>query len=161
VLYRLNRLTEQQQDMAKRATAIVPTVLLVEGSQDDRTMYAEYLRDQQFRAVEIDNTADALALARTVDVVVTGIRVPGPFDGVELVRRLRVDAETKHQPVIVLTTCTFEPDQQRAYAAGCDVFLPKPCLPDMLLAEIRHALAKSVQRRQSVRRVTRNGRRTA
>ena len=147
--------------MARHVSPYVPSVLLVEDSQDDRTMYADYLRLQQFRAVEIDNTADALALARTVDVVVTGIRVPGPFDGVELVRRLRADAETKQKPVIVLTTCTFEPDQQRAYAAGCDVFLPKPCLPDMLLAEIRRALPKSVQRPPSVRRVTRNGRRTA
>ena len=147
--------------MARHVSPCVPSVLLVEDSQDDRTMYADYLRLQQFRAVEIDNTADALALARTVDVVVTGIRVPGPFDGVELVRRLRADAETKQKPVIVLTTCTFEPDQQRAYAAGCDVFLPKPCLPDMLLAEIRRALPKSVQRPPSVRRVTRNGRRTA
>ena len=147
--------------MARHVSPYVPSVLLVEDSQDDRTMYADYLRLQQFRAVEIDNTADALALARTVDVVVTGIRVPGPFDGVELVRRLRADAETKHTFVIVLTTCTFEPDQRRAYAAGCDVFLPKPCLPDMLLAEIRRALPKSVQRRPSVRRVTRNGRRTA
>ena len=70
--------------MARRGAPDAPTVLLVEDSQDDREMYAEYLRLQQFRAVEIDNTADALAVARTVDTVVTGIRVPGPFDGIEL-----------------------------------------------------------------------------
>src|SRR5687768_290967 len=112
--------------MARHVTPHVPTVLLVEDSEDDRTMYAEYLGLQQFRAIEIDSTADALAMARTADVVVTGIRVPGPFDGIELVRRLREDDRTKQKPVIVLTACTFEPDQQRAYAAGCDVFLPKP-----------------------------------
>src|SRR6266581_2425294 len=74
-------------------------------------------------------TEDALALARTTDIVVTGIRVPGPFDGVELVRRLRANDGTKHKPIIVVTACAFEPDQQRACAAGCDAFLPKPCLP--------------------------------
>ena len=89
--------------MARHITPEVPTVLLVEDSQDDRTMYAEYLRIQQFRAVEIDNTADALALAPTADAVVTSIRVPGPFDGIELVRRLREDDRTKQKPLIVLT----------------------------------------------------------
>jgi hypothetical protein len=29
--------------------------------------------------------------ALSLDVIVTGIRVPGPFDGIELVRRLRAD----------------------------------------------------------------------
>jgi two-component system, cell cycle response regulator DivK len=126
--------------MARHVLPHVPTVLLVEDSQDDRTMYAEYLRLRQFRTVEIDNTADAFALAPTVDAVVTGIRVPGPFDGIELVRRLREDERTKQKPVIVLTACTYEPDQRRAYAAGCDVFLPKPCLPETLMAEISRVL---------------------
>jgi DNA-binding response OmpR family regulator len=136
-------------------------VLLVEDSQDDREMYAEYLRLQQFRAVEIDNTADALAAARTVDAVVTGIRVPGPFDGIELLRRLRDDAETKHKVVIVLTACTFEPDQQRAYAAGCDVFLPKPCLPETLVAEIRRILPVSSRPIRTSETRTRQKRRIA
>lgn len=104
-------------------------------------MYAEYLRGHRFRVVELDNTAEALAAAPMADVVVTDIRVPGPFDGVELVRRLRADDHAKHTPVIVLTACVFEPDRQRAHAAGCDLFLPKPCLPDALAIEIRRLLA--------------------
>ena len=51
------------------------------------------------------------------DIIVTGIRVPGSCDGVELVRRLRDGEATKGTPVIVLTACAFEPDQQRAFAA--------------------------------------------
>jgi CheY-like chemotaxis protein len=118
-------------------------------------MYAEYLRIAEFHTVEIDDTADALALAGTADVIVTGVRVPGPFDGIELVRRLRAEGPTKDKPVIVLTACAFEPHQQRAYAAGCDGFLPKPCLPETLLTEIRHAMAS-----RSVPRSRRNGTRT-
>jgi hypothetical protein len=49
----------------------------------------KYLRLEQFRTVEIDNTADALALAVTVDVVVTGIVVPGPFVDVNVRPLLR------------------------------------------------------------------------
>src|SRR5258708_21218961 len=103
-------------------------------------MYAEYLRIVGLHTVEIDDTADALALAHTADVIVTGLRVHGPFDGVELVRRLRERDGTKDKPIIVLTACAFESDQQRALAAGSDGFLPKPCLPDALLTEIQREL---------------------
>jgi len=120
----------------------VPTVLLVDSTQDDRTMYAEYLRVCGLNPIEIDNTADALSAATKADVVVTGIRVRGPFDGVELVRRLRADNGTHHKPIIVLTACAFEPDRHRALAAGCDRFLAKPCLPDQLVSEIRAVLTR-------------------
>src|SRR4051812_15666020 len=127
--------------MARHVSPNVPTVLLVDSAHDDRAMYAEYLRTKGCNPIEVDEMADALTHAARADVVVTGIRVPGPFDGVELVRRLRQMKETKHTPIIVLTACAFEPDQKRALAAGCDVFLPKPCLPDLLVSHIRRLLA--------------------
>jgi two-component system cell cycle response regulator DivK len=126
--------------MGRHVSPRVPTVLLVDNCHDDRQMYAEYLRFQQFRVIEIDNTADALALAPTSHVVVTGIRVPGPFDGIDLVRRIRAHEQTTGMPIIVVSACAFESDRQRAYDAGCEAFLPKPCLPDRLLEEIHRVL---------------------
>jgi CheY-like chemotaxis protein len=120
----------------------VPTVLLVESDSDAHEMYAEYLRIVGLHTVVIDDTGDALALAHTADVIVTGIRVHGPFDGLELVRRLRQSNGTRDTPIIVLTACAFESDQQRALAAGCDAFLPKPCLPDRVYSEIRAVLGR-------------------
>lgn len=62
------------------------------------------------------------------------------MDGVELVTRLKGDDGTKSIPVIVLTACAWQSDRDRA-AAGCEVFLTKPCLPDVLVREIRRVLA--------------------
>jgi two-component system cell cycle response regulator DivK len=126
--------------MPRHVSPAVPTVLLVDSAYDDRTIYAEYLRRHGFHTVEIDDTADGLALGVTADVIVTGIRVAGAFDGVELVRRLRDGNGTHDTPIIVLTACAFEPDQQRALAAGCDTCLTKPCPPDRLVSEIRAVL---------------------
>jgi two-component system, cell cycle response regulator DivK len=128
--------------MARHVSPNVPTVLLVESAQDDRDMYAEYLRASGLNPVERDNTGDALDDAIEVDLVVTGIRVKGPFDGIELIRRLRNGDGTRDLPVIVLTACAFERDERRARAAGCDVFLTKPCLPDRLVSEIRLVLTR-------------------
>ena len=147
--------------MARHVSPDVPTVLLVDSTQDDRRMYAEYLRVTGFHPVEIDDTADGLALAMTADVIVTGIRVGGPFDGVELVRRLRDGDGTRDKPIIVLTACAFEPDQQRAFASGCDVFLAKPCLPDHLVRELRSVLKRQRIPKPSAARVHDHRRRHA
>lgn len=120
-----------------------PTVMLVESVQDDRAMYAEYLRASAFGVIEVGDTAKALLRAAEADVVVTGIRVPGPFDGIELVHRLRARRATKQQPVIVLTASAKQTDHDEAARAGCDAFLLKPCLPDALVGEIRRLLALS------------------
>jgi CheY-like chemotaxis protein len=116
------------------------SVLLIEPDDDSRSMYTEYLEACGFMPQTADTTDDGLRSALHADVVVTGIRVPGSFDGVELVRRLRESEPAKHTPIIVLTACAFDTDQQRALAAGCDAFLAKPCLPDRLANEIRHLL---------------------
>jgi two-component system, cell cycle response regulator DivK len=105
-------------------------------------MYSEYLRLHQCRVVEIGNTERALRVAPMADVVVTGIRVRGPFDGLELVRRLRADERTRTKPIIVLTACAFDSDRESARQAGSDVFLSKPCLPDTLVTEIGGVLRR-------------------
>jgi DNA-binding response OmpR family regulator len=125
------------------------SILLIESDIDDRDMYAYYLHTFGFTVQTADNTDDGLIRASEADVIVTGTRVPGSVEGVELVRRLRNADATKQTPIIVLTACAFQADRQRAYAAGCDVFLPKPCLPDRLASEIRAVLRRSSSERKS------------
>ena len=112
-------------------------------------MYAEYLRARGLRPIEVGTTDEALRHATEADVIVTGVRVNGSFDGFELVRRLRAGAHTKTKPIIVLTAWAFEPSRTLAYDAGCDIFLTKPCLPDTLVAEIRRAIKRRRSRRRS------------
>jgi CheY-like chemotaxis protein len=128
-------------------------VLLVDSVKDNRAMYAEFLRAAGFHPIETDNASDALALAVTADAIVTGIRLSGPFDGLELVRRLRADGRTERKPTIVLTACALEEDEQRARAAGCDVFLTKPCLPETLASELRRAMGMRLPGAQSARAI--------
>jgi CheY-like chemotaxis protein len=119
----------------------VAAVLLVDSDEDGREMYAEYLRIQGFRVQTATTTDDAFSRASEVDVVVTGIRVGGSYEGVELVRRLRTDDATRRVPIVVLTACVSKSDQERAEAAGCNVFLRKPCLPERLADEVRSLIA--------------------
>ncbi len=104
-------------------------------------MYAEFLRYYGLAVIPVSDARDALMLAPQADIVVTGMNLDKPMDGAGLVSRLRHDDRTRSTPVIVLTACAWPKDRERAEAAGCDVFLPKPCLPNDLLGEVRHLLA--------------------
>jgi two-component system cell cycle response regulator DivK len=100
--------------------------------------YAEYLHTFGFTVLTADTTDEGLSRASDADVIVIGMWAPGSFDGVELVRRVRQTDRTKHTPTIVLLTgCAYESDRQRAFAVGCDLFLPKHCPPARLVSEIR------------------------
>lgn len=127
-------------------------VLLVQSSRDDGLeMYAEFLRHEGLAPIAVSNASDALTAASKAAVIVTGILLPGSsMDGIDLIARLRSDERMKHTPIIVLTACVWKTERERAEHAGCDVFLPKPCLPNDLLREVRRLLAASKLRESRI-----------
>jgi CheY-like chemotaxis protein len=116
------------------------SVLLVEDYPDDREMYADHLRGCGFSVIATEGGANALALADSCDVIVTDLRLRDSVDGCELIRRVRSDPRTAALPVIVVTAAGTDRERQRAIAAGCTLFLVKPCLPETLAAELRNIL---------------------
>jgi CheY-like chemotaxis protein len=134
---------------AHRSAPIVLTphpvrALLVDRDDDTREMYAEYLRRETY---EIDEAADGRqALARALDrrpaIVITETRLLG-LDGFDLCRLLRADPLTHTTPILVVTGDAFAPDIQRARDAGATEVLVKPCLPEVLLANMKRLLAIS------------------
>jgi two-component system, cell cycle response regulator DivK len=119
-------------------------VLLVQSPGDDGLdMYAEFLQYHGFVPMPVTNAHDALNVAPAAAVIVTGILLHDSMDGIQLIHRLRGDDRTKNTPIIVLTACAWPGDRARATEVGCDVFLPKPCLPDELLREVRRLMASS------------------
>lgn len=118
-------------------------VLLVQPRDDGRDMYREFLRHHQVVPIAVSTGRHALTMASHADVIITGILLPGEIDGLDLIRRLRAGERTRNKPIIVLTSCAWDTERQRAEDAGCDVFLTKPCLPIDLLREVRRVLRAS------------------
>ena len=112
-------------------------------------MYAEFLRYHGLAPIAASNARDVRMLAPNADVIVTGI-ILDDVDGIELVSRLRDDDNTRRTPVIVLTACAWPSDRARAEHAGCDAFLPKPCLPNDLLREVRRLLSTARARHKGL-----------
>jgi two-component system cell cycle response regulator DivK len=118
-------------------------VLVVDDFEDNRAMYAEYLRFAGFRVAEAQNGLEAVdkAFELLPDVIVMDLSLP-VMDGWEATRRLKADARTKKIPVIALTGHALEGHSKGARDAGCEAFLAKPCLPDTLVKELNHMLGR-------------------
>jgi two-component system, cell cycle response regulator DivK len=121
-----------------------PLILLVEDQSDLRHLYAQQLSMSGFDVIEAENGAEAITHTTTQgpDVVLMDLSLP-VVDGWEATRRLKNDERTAHIPVVALTAHDGSGELQRATRAGCDWFVPKPCPPDALIAEVRRVLASS------------------
>lgn len=131
-----------------RARSRLGLVLLVDRDDDTREMYAEYLTKAAVSIQQAADGRDALARATAYppDLVVTETRLPG-LDGYELCALLRSDSKTRFTPIVVVTGDGYQTDIAHAHAAGADAVLIKPCLPEVLLAEMHRLVSHSADRR--------------
>jgi two-component system cell cycle response regulator DivK len=65
------------------------------------------------------------------------------MDGYEVTRRIKADPALHSITIIAVTSYALSGEEQKARAAGCDEYVPKPYSPRQLLAKIRQYLPLS------------------
>jgi len=83
------------------------------------------------------------ARADRPDLILMDVNLP-VLDGYSAVRELRADDGTRAIPVIALTAHAMTGDRDKAIAAGCTDYHPKPIDFSRLLEQIEAALAATV-----------------
>ena len=69
-------------------------------------------------------------------LILLDIRMP-KVDGIEVLRRLKADAELRKLPVLMLTTTDDTREVERCHALGCNVYIQKPVDYDKFAEAIR------------------------
>jgi two-component system, cell cycle response regulator DivK len=82
------------------------------------------------------------AKAHRPELILMDIQLP-VLDGYEATRRIKADPVLRAIPIIVVTSYALDGDENKARAAGCDDYVPKPYSPRQLLAKIREYLPVS------------------
>ena len=120
------------------AAGAAPLVLLVDDAEDNREVYAQFLHFAGFRVEFAVDGVEAIEKAASLrpDVIVMDLSLPR-MDGWEATRRIKADPETRGIPVIALTGHAVSESKRKAQEVGCSGYLTKPCLPDVLVSEIR------------------------
>jgi CheY-like chemotaxis protein len=119
------------------------SVLMVDDVEDNRDVFAQFFEFKGCRVqMAIDgDEAVAKAIAFQPDVVVMDLGMPR-VDGWEATRRLKADPRTRRIPIVVVSAHAFRDAQDRAFAAGADLFLAKPIDPQDLLQEVHEVLER-------------------
>lgn len=114
------------------------TILCVEDNELNRKIVRDLLKRTSYRLIEAhDGEAGvAAALEQKPDLILMDIQLP-KLSGLDVMRRLRAEADTAATPIIAITSFALNGDDQRAKEAGATAYLAKPYNPLELLQLIR------------------------
>ena len=116
-------------------------ILVVEDQEDNRQIMRDLLTANDYEMTEAENGEEALAAVAKdrPDLILMDIQLP-VLDGYEATRRIKADPSLSSIPIIAVTSYALSGDEEKARAAGCNDFVPKPFSPRQLLAKIRQYL---------------------
>jgi two-component system cell cycle response regulator DivK len=116
-------------------------ILVVEDQEDNRQIIRDLLSATDYEIMEAETGEAALeAVAKQrPDLILMDIQLPG-IDGYETTRRIKADPALQSITIIAVTSYALSGEEQKARAAGCDEYVPKPYSPRQLLAKIRQYL---------------------
>jgi DNA-binding response OmpR family regulator len=119
-----------------------PCVVLANDTPADRALYADTLRASGYCAIEAATSVAAYdcAINRPTALVVADAHIAGSMNGLELTRRLRINARTAVLPIIVLTSASRPHDGDLALKAGANAILQKPVSADVLREQVARLL---------------------
>ena len=116
-------------------------ILVVEDQEDNRQIIRDMLplpTTKSRRPRTARQALEAVAKQRP-DLILMDIQLP-IMDGYETARRIKADPALRSIPIIAVTSYALSGEEQKARAAGCDEYVPKPYSPRQLLAKIRQYL---------------------
>jgi two-component system, OmpR family, response regulator MtrA len=116
-------------------------ILVADDDHDILALIKAVLERSGHEVVAVADGVEALASvrARRPDLAVLDITMPN-VDGLEVLRRLRADAETTALPVVLLSAQAQEADVERGFATGASAYVKKPFSPRELAARIAELL---------------------
>jgi two-component system, chemotaxis family, chemotaxis protein CheY len=118
------------------------TILIVDDSEFVRNYHSSVLEHAQFRVLTAVDGSDALEklYSNACDLVLTDINMT-KMDGYEFIRRVRTDKRYHSLPIIIVSTESEGKDKTKGFAAGANLYLVKPCTPELMVENVRLLLA--------------------
>jgi CheY-like chemotaxis protein len=119
-------------------------VLVADDEEDILTLVSMIVERAGHEVVSVRDGAQALAAIRErrPDLVVLDISMP-EVDGLEVLRRVRADGETRELPVLLLSARAQEADVRRGFDTGASAYVKKPFSPSELARRVDELLETS------------------
>jgi CheY-like chemotaxis protein len=99
--------------------------------------------ESDYEVVSASDGREGISMAKTFkpDVIIMDVMMPN-VSGIEMLRMLLSDEETRDIPVIVFTASHFDPSTEMVFKVERNVksFLRKPCTVDILKQQVKSAI---------------------
>ena len=116
-------------------------IIVADDEQLIRRLVCDFLKKENFRTLEAEDGAQALALFNQnpdVSLFILDIMMP-EIDGWELCRRIRKKSDA---PIILLSARSQEFDQLTGFEVGADDYVTKPFSPTVLVKRVQALLKR-------------------
>lgn len=117
-------------------------ILIVEDSQTEARQFTQLLEKNGHDVVLANNGEEGVKKAKAdlPDLVLMDVVMPG-LNGFQATRQITRANQTKHIPVVIVTTKDQETDRVWGKRQGATAFLTKPVPENVLMDTINQALA--------------------
>lgn len=121
-------------------------ILVVDDLEANRRLLQAKLGADYYEVLTAQRGEEAVQLAKREkpDLILMDVMMPGGIDGYEACRRLKAMPETRHIPVVILTTLDDRDNKLRGLQAGAEEFLTKPIDDVQLMARVKSLLSLKV-----------------
>lgn len=119
-------------------------VLVIEDNPMNMELATDLLQLQGYEVLQAVTAFEALGLLHQVkpDLTLMDIQLPG-LNGLDLTRELRADPRTKDIPIIAITAYAMMGDEEKAFRAGCNAYIPKPFETTKFFQVVGEVLSRS------------------
>ncbi len=123
-------------------------ILIVDDSEFARNYHTHILKQASFDVITAVDGCDGLEklYANDCDLILTDVNM-GRMDGYEFIRRVRAEPKYQELPIIIVSTESEGKDKTKGFQAGANLYLVKPCSPEMMVENLRMVLAPARESR--------------
>jgi len=121
-------------------------ILIVDDLEANRRLLEAKLKSAYYEVLHAQRGEEAVQIAKRThpDLVLMDVMIKGGIDGFEACRRIKAITETRHIPVVMLTTLDDRDSKVRGLQAGAEEFLTKPIDDLQLMARVKSLLGLKV-----------------
>ena len=128
----------------KKASIKGVNVLLVEDNELNMEIAEFVLESAGANVIKAFNGKEALEIFKEsklgeIDIILMDVMMP-VMDGLECCRKLKMELQTSHIPVMLLTACSLDEQRIQGFECGADSYISKPFNSKLLLVRLRNLI---------------------
>src|SRR6184192_3120827 len=121
-------------------------ILIVEDNELNMKLLNDVLEAYGYDIIKTASGAAVLELARQhqPDLILMDIQLPD-ISGLEAVRQLKKDEQTREIPIIAVTAFAMAGDERKTLESGCDAYVAKPIMLRPFLETVERFIGTAPQ----------------